>query len=213
MRTFLRRPAAGLHRWAITEILAKRMADIALIATVVLMAALLLNLKSRYRNLAAEFDRRSVDAHPKVGDYLPDVPAATVDNQNGGTSVFSVARLPAVLYFFSPQCKFCIIQKKDLPAFAKSAKACGYSFVAISTMAPNATRGMFPYPLSFPVLVENGGGIPRSYRVEGTPMFITVSPSRRVEAVHTGLIPDAAVFRAEMLNCLDHASTARSAHH
>jgi peroxiredoxin len=177
---------------------ARGMGDVVLLGTLALAVTVLFVVSRSNSELRATVSRLSLDAYPRPGDYLPDVPAVVMGDEDMPISVLGAAQLPAVIYFFSPDCKYCADQREDLPRFQQEAAARGYSFVAVSTMWPKETGRMFPNRLSFPVVSESGGGIERSYRVVGTPIFISVNSSRQIEAVRVGKI-DRERFAAEVL--------------
>jgi hypothetical protein len=166
--------------------------------TSVLALSLLYVFKGNNAQLKQEIERIERKTYPAVGDYVPDAPAALLAANVENSMVLGAGNGATVFYFFSPDCKFCESEKEKLPYFYASARSRGYRFVAVSTAWPNETRRMFPHPVSFPILAESGGGIARSYRVAGTPIFITVSESRRISAVHLGVLPREK-FQAEML--------------
>jgi hypothetical protein len=187
----------GLQKSRLSNII-KGATDLVLLASAVLAVSLLVLIGSQNRQLREQLDLSSAEAYPMVGDYLPDVPATKLGVDVTSVTILKSTTLPTVIYFFSPDCKFCVAETGKLSSFASVAKSHGYGFVAVSTDHPNETRRMFPHPTSFPVLAENGGGIKHSYRVAGTPIYISLSTSRRVDAVHLGTMPQT-MFATKLL--------------
>ncbi len=173
---------------AISWLLRRFAADVVLLVIIGIAVSALVVANRDNQALGSALRNRALDAYPRMGDYLPDVPAVRLGAEERSVLVLSDVHLPAILYFLAPDCQYCVSELSDLPDFAKIAARHGYTFAAVSTAWPRQTRHMFPSVLSFPIFAEAGGGLSRSYRVEATPLFVSVDRQRRVDVSHAGVL-------------------------
>lgn len=129
----------------------------------------------------------------KVGDPVPVFSAEDIDGDL--VSLSALKGNPVILRFWSTDCKYC---RADTPVFNdyyNRYKDKGLRIYYINTSQSENEVRQFIADLAvvFPVILDSGGGIAKSYNVKIQPMTIIISPEQTMLAAILG-----GVSRAEL---------------
>src|SRR3982751_3284868 len=107
-------PAQSRVRVVITRIVP----DLMLLGIIGVLLSVLSVTNKNVNRLNGALKTQAETAMPKVGDYLPEVPAVRIGSEEQQVLALSAVQLPAVIYFFAPDCKFCADERSQLPALS-----------------------------------------------------------------------------------------------
>ena len=124
--------------------------------------------------------------HLKVGDQAPDFTATALD----GRSVDLAAHKgqPAVIRFFSPDCKYCKADTKVFNEYYEAYRDKGLLLVYIDTEADREAAAAFVKELNirFPLIVDADRALATRYQVRVVPQTIVLSPEHRIVCAFMG---------------------------
>ncbi|MCX7823524.1 MAG: TlpA family protein disulfide reductase [Syntrophobacterales bacterium] len=120
----------------------------------------------------------------KKGDAAPDFSLTSIfDGKRITLSEFRNSKY-VLLYFWASWCPTCLETRPQLEAFRKNTPSDRLEVLAINIgdgdSIDSIKKLQMKYPLSVPVLFDEGSKVSRSYGVRGVPFFVLIDPEGKI---------------------------------
>ncbi len=175
---------------------ARGIVDNAVLVLLVLAAGLCMWLANANKNLhetLAEERGRFVKAHR--GDYLPSFDADVLPS-SGRTARIGASESGQLLYFFKPDCRFCMQSAPLAERMYQHAKNANYQMYAVSLQDSAATRDYLALTKSkIPTVSVTDPRLTKLMRIGGVPALVGISKNGRISYVHYGVLTEVEVPR------------------